>query len=306
MTRICVLGSYGEFVGSYIAEECLKRSGIETFILVRSGYDLHPEKKTKVDKLVSLGAKIVFGDANDIETLKFAFREVDIVISALGGWEDVEKYHHNVYEACKTIPSIKRIVPAQFGVDILSLPEEKMDNYMKKKRSWNLEGINSGIPYTIVSQGIFSQWILTMPNNPIIHHDTRVVDFCEDPDVKGCITTTLEDTARFTVDCALDPEMANRRVSIIGSHISAREIAMAMSQATHQQYTLNRKRTLAEIQEAKSQVQTKEDAFMDYILENWAQEVFTAGFEPPFLIDIPSRYGWTPESFEQAALRLLK
>lgn len=303
-TVVCVLGSYGEFVGYHIADQALKRDNVLTKILVRPGYDSDASKKAKVDSLVAKGAVIVYGDASIPETLLPAFDGVDVVISALGGWGPVDVYHQNVYAACREA-GVKRIVPAQFGVDILSLPPEDMDDYMRKKRGWNLAAIESGVPYTIVSQGVFSQWLLTMPNNPFIHHDTKQVDYCERDDVLGCLSTSLEDTARFTVDTALDPAMANRRVSIVGQRISAASIAATLSRVTGATYSTRLVRTFEEIEAAKSTALSKEVAFNNYILGNWAKQVFTAGFEPPFLLDTQALYGWTPETFDQVADRVL-
>lgn len=301
---VCVLGSYGEFVGYYIARSALTRENVTTKILVRRGYDSDPEKKRKVDELVSNGAVIVFGDAGDQSSLNAAFEGVDVVISALGGWGPVDEYHNNVYAACLS-QGVKRIVPAQFGVDILSLPPDEMDDYMRKKRAWNLAAISSGLNYTIVSQGAFSQWLLTMPNNPFIHHDSRTVDYCEDPDVPGFITTTVEDTARFTVDVALDPAMENKRVSITGSRLSATNIARIFSAISGVNYTPNCVGSFNDIEAARQTQLAKEKAFNYYILYNWAKGAFTAGFSAPNLIDVPSQYGWTPETFEAAAARLL-
>ena len=266
----CVLGSYGEFVGLYIARNCLTRENVITKILVRPGYENDAEKKRKVDELVSKGAVVVLGDAGDRESLVSAFEGVDVVISALGGWGAVDVFHDNVYAACLAT-GVQRVVPAQFGVDILSLPTEEMDDYMKKKRSWNLAAISSGLNYTIVSQGVFSQWLLTMPNNPFIHHDSHTIDYCETPDVCGCITTTAEDTARFTVDVALDPAMANKRVSIVGSRISAASIARLFTDITDVEYSARCVGSFADVEAARGTVQTKEKAFNDYILYNWAK-----------------------------------
>jgi hypothetical protein len=63
------------------------------------------------------------------------------------------------------------VVPAQFGVDVLSFEEAELDHYMVNKRKWNYRAIESGVPYTIVSQGAFSEWMVQMC--PFIHHDTR-------------------------------------------------------------------------------------------------------------------------------------
>lgn len=305
-TTICVLGAYGEFIGSYLALECLKRSNVITKILVRPNYLDFPHKKTIVDDLVSKGAQIVYGDAFDVESLTLAFSGVDIVISSLGGWGDLISCHQNVYTACKAT-GVKRVVPAQFGFDILALPEEVMDNYMKTKRRWNLDGIESGIPYTIVSHGAFSEWFLTMPNHPFIHHDTRTVDYCETPDTDGIITTTLADTARLTVDAVLDPEMINKRISLYGAKISIQTMADILSRVTGKSYTPHLVSTYESLEADKhSGIEpSKEKAFNDYIASNIAKGSFIAGFHEPFLVDTETRYGWKIESFEDAAFRLL-
>lgn len=202
---------------------------------------------------------------------------------------------------------MKRVVPAQFGFDVLSLPEDVMDNYMKTKRSWNTNGIESGIPYTIVSQGGFCQWFLTMPNHPIIHHDTRTIDYCETPDTDGIITTTLEDTARLTIDAALDPAMANKRISLYGSQISVRTMTEIITRVTGITYTSKKVSTFDSIaaDQASGIPQTKEKSFNDYIASNIAKGTFSAGFGEPHLVNTEAQYGWKVESFESAAFRLL-
>jgi uncharacterized protein YbjT (DUF2867 family) len=110
-----------------------------------------------VDELVAAGAIAVPGDAADPASLLTAFAGVDVVVSALGGWGDLLTLHRNVYEACKAV-GVRRVVPAQFGFDVLSFPESAMDGYYRQKKAWNVAAIDSGIPYTIVSQGAFAEW----------------------------------------------------------------------------------------------------------------------------------------------------
>lgn len=302
---VCVLGSYGEFVGSYLAHECLSRPNIVTKILVRPGYEAYLKKKEIVDSLVSKGAIVVYGDASDKATLLEAFVGVDVIVSALGGWGDVGGFHDNVYEAAKSLGTVKRIVPAQFGFDVLELPTEEMDEYMKKKRAWNIAGIESGIPYTIVSHGAFAEWMITNSDNQFVHHEEGIVDHAGSPDVEGWVTTTCRDTARLTIDSILDPEMANKRISIAASRMSATGIANALSKATGKTYRTRCLKTLEEIDAGISAEQPPQEKFNDYILGNWARNTFHAGFSEPFLVDTLTRYGWAPESFEDACIRLL-
>lgn len=304
---VCVLGSYGEFVGSYLALECLTRPNLITKILVRPNYHEFAKKKEIVDNLVSKGAIIVFGDASDSATLEMAFVGVDIIISALGGWGDVGRFHDNVYTAAKKLGTVKRIVPAQFGFDVLALPIEEMDDYMPKKRAWCMAAMETGIPYTIVSHGAFAEWMITNSDNQFVHHSDGIVDHAGSPDVEGWVTTSCRDTARLTVDAVLDPTMANRRISIAGSRMSATSIANAFTKATGRSYRTRCLSTLEEIAKRKEsgEPQTPQQQFNDYILGNWARGSFHAGFSDPFLVDTQNLYGWTPETFEECAIRLL-
>jgi len=48
-----------------------------------------------------------------------------------------------------------------------------------------------------------------------------------------------------------------------------------------------------------------QDSFNNDLFANLAKGTFLMGFQPPFLIDIPAKYGWTPENFEQLVTRLV-
>jgi uncharacterized protein YbjT (DUF2867 family) len=196
-TVVCILGATGEFFGSVLVKEACRRASVRTNFLVRRGAESDPKKQAKIVELVSLGANVVYGDASDIPSLIQAFEGTDIVISSLGGWGDLLTLHNNVYEACKVV-GVRRVVPAQFGFDCLSFPDVAMDDYFKLKRSWNEAAINSGIPYTIVSQGAFSEWFLSSLC-PVINHTDRTVFYVGSPDIQGWVTTSMGDTARFTL-----------------------------------------------------------------------------------------------------------
>lgn len=301
----CVLGAYGEHVGKYMAMECLKR-GLPTKILCRLGYESFPAKKDIVDRLVASGAEIVFGDASDEASLIEAFKGVDIVISCLGGWGDLVTAHNNVYTACKA-NGVKRVVPAQFGYDVLSFPESAMDDYFRKKKAWNEAAIASGIPYTIVSQGAFAQWTLSL-HNPFINKKDNIISYCGD-DFRGWVTTSLEDTSRLTVDCCLDHEMANKRVAIAGAFLSAADMAASLTKAASKRgdtvpYRTQCMKSLSDCErDLADTTRSHQERFNDALLNNWTKGTFLMGFEAPYLIDIPMKYGWTPEGFDSLADR---
>ncbi len=62
--------------------------------------------------------------------------------------------------------------------------EAELDGYMRLKRAWNVKAMESGVPYTIVSQGAFSEWMVE--TCPFVHHDTRTIDVVgDDPEAIG-------------------------------------------------------------------------------------------------------------------------
>jgi uncharacterized protein YbjT (DUF2867 family) len=253
---------------------------------------------------VRLGAKVVTGDAFDQASLDCAFAGVDIVISCLGGWGDLFTAHQNVYQAC-IANKVKRVVPAQFGADVLSLPESAMDNYFKLKKSWNEAGINSGIPYTIVSQGAFGQWTLGSQNF-FIDHENGTVLYVGNPNMKGWLTTSMEDTSRFTVDCALDPDFANKRVAIAGATVSANDMVESLTRVMGKAYSAKEYKTLEQCLADLKDPNKPKEAFNNSLMANWAQGTFKLGFEPPYTFDIKARFGWEPENFDALVARLLK
>ncbi len=104
--------------------------------------------------------------------------------------------------------------------------------YFKFKNAWNVAGIESGVPYTIVSQGAFSQWTFNPKDNFFIDHAGRCVLHVGSAETKGWITTSFEDVARITVDCVLDPAMANSRVAIAGATVLAADFATMLTKAS--------------------------------------------------------------------------
>jgi hypothetical protein len=62
--------------------------------------------------------------------------------------------------------------------------DDELDGYMRLKRAWNVKAMECGVPYTIVSQGAFSEWMVE--TCPFVHHDTCTIDVVgEDPEAVG-------------------------------------------------------------------------------------------------------------------------
>jgi hypothetical protein len=62
---------------------------------------------------------------------------------------------------------------------------------MRLKRAWNVKAMECGVPYTIVSQGAFSEWLVE--TCPFVHHDTRTIDVVgDDPEAIGWVAELVE------------------------------------------------------------------------------------------------------------------
>ncbi len=140
-----------------------------------------------------------------------------------------------------------------------------------------------------------------------MHLDTKMFDCVGDVDSHGWLSvTSLEDTGRFIIDVALDEDMANRRVSITGSRVTPKSIAEILSRVIGESFTMNCVDTIENAQRlALSKDIDHGAAFLMYIRSNFASGNFQLGFEAPFLVDTQARYGWTPESFEITAAKVL-
>ncbi len=115
-------------------------------------------------------------------------------------------------------------------------------------------------------------------------------------DVAGWMSvSSMGNTARFIVDVALDSDMANKRVSVTGSRVTPKSIVEVLSKVSGNEFTVN---SVASISNALAGVSSSNR-------ENFAVGNFQLGFDSPHLVDTQAWYGWTPESFEETAARVL-
>ncbi|KAL7604481.1 hypothetical protein Lser_V15G19658 [Lactuca serriola] len=83
-SKILIIGGTG-YIGKFVAEASAKE-GHPTFILTRESTIKHLEKSKLLNNFKTLGAKLVIVcDLHDHESLVKAIKEVDVVISTVGG-----------------------------------------------------------------------------------------------------------------------------------------------------------------------------------------------------------------------------
>ncbi|KAG5123556.1 hypothetical protein JHK82_030293 [Glycine max] len=100
-SKILVLGGTG-YIGKFIVKASAE-AGHPTFALVRESTLSHPEKSKLIESFKTSG-----GDVNDHESLVKAIKQVDVVISTLGGQQIDDQV--KVIAAIKEAGNIKALI----------------------------------------------------------------------------------------------------------------------------------------------------------------------------------------------------
>ncbi|KAB1221133.1 Leucoanthocyanidin reductase [Morella rubra] len=154
--RVLIVGATG-FIGQFIAEASLA-AGRTTYVLVRPGPG-GPSKAKNVKALQDKGAIILHGLIKDKQFVEKILkeREIDIVISAVGGENILDQL--NLIDAIKTVGTVKRFLPSEFGhdVDRADPVEPGLNMYRTKRRVRRLVE-ESGIPYTYICCNSIASW----------------------------------------------------------------------------------------------------------------------------------------------------
>ncbi|KAK4751723.1 hypothetical protein SAY87_020521 [Trapa incisa] len=156
-SKILIIGGTG-YIGKFVVEASAK-SGHHTFALVRESTLSDPAKSKVVEGFKSLGVTIVVGDLHDHEGLVKAIKQVDVVISTVGGMllGDQAK----LVAAIKEAGNVKRFLPSEFGndVDRINCVEPAKSMLSVKVHIRRLIE-KEGIPYTYVACNFFAGYFL--------------------------------------------------------------------------------------------------------------------------------------------------
>lgn len=172
--------------------------------------------KAKANAIISLqekGAIILQGSLNDKATMEKTLKErkIEIVISAVGGGSILEQ--SVLVEAMKSVGTIKRFVPSEFGHDIdRANPVEPGLAMYKEKREVRRLVEGSGVPYTYICCNSIMAWPY--------HDNTHPADVLPpldrfhiygDGTVKAYFVAG-SDIGKFTMKCLDDDRTLNKTV----------------------------------------------------------------------------------------------
>ncbi|KAE8100770.1 hypothetical protein FH972_018631 [Carpinus fangiana] len=156
--RVLIVGATG-FIGQFVAEASLG-AGRPTYVLVRPGpVGGCPSKGSTIRALQDKGATILHGLINDKEFMEKILKEheIDIVISAVGGGNILDQL--TLIEAIKTVGTIKRFLPSEFGHDVdRADPVEPGLNMYKDKRRIRRLLEEYGVPHTYICCNSIASW----------------------------------------------------------------------------------------------------------------------------------------------------
>jgi len=235
---ILIAGATGA-MGRKIARELIAR-GSKPRLMVRGGEyhrnfeDLRP--------LVEQGATVVDADVGDPASLPAAVEGVDVVISVLQGGPDVIIDGQRALAEAAKSAGAKRIFPSDFSVDFRPLAvEEHLFLGWRKQADEAIAAV--GLAQTNTLNGAFTDMLTVDFFNPI-KWDEGVVESWIDPNQRFDFTT-MDDTAAYVAEAALDDEVADGGFAIVGDSVSMRELADIAARIAGKPFTVRDRGDLA-------------------------------------------------------------
>lgn len=274
MTAVLVVGATGA-LGSKIVGS-LRRRGARIRALVRPETNHTDVVRTLADG----GVEIVEGNILDaVDGLARTLEDVDVVISAVQGGEDVVTHGQvNLIRAAENA-GVPRMIPSDFAVDLFRL--DHGDNVFldhRRKADEAFEG--SSVKPTSILNGAFIE-VMTAPFIEMVDWNNGTFSYWGDGD-QPCDFSTVIDTAEYTAAAALDPAVAGRPVRVAGDVLTMKEFHAALERGSGRQLELRRLGGVddlwAEIQRRKAAAQSPvEYVALQYL---WAMVSGKAKLDP--------------------------
>jgi nucleoside-diphosphate-sugar epimerase len=225
---ILVAGATGN-LGERIINALLDR-GAEVRAVVRSGCDIE-----KLNKLEKLGVKIFTVNMSNVEEISNACIGVFCVVSALQGLREVIVDTQRVLLDAAIAAGVPRFIPSDYSIDFTKFPPGENRN-LDLRRDFHKYLDKTSISATTIFNGAFAE--LLTGQMPLIFFKLKRILYWGNAD-QGMDFTTMDDTAAFTANAALDPSTP-RILRIAGDQVSARELTTVMSEVTGKKFRLLR------------------------------------------------------------------
>lgn len=228
MITVLVAGATG-MLDSRIASYLLDQDGTAVRLLVRSGWDRHPDKVQRLNPLLSRGASVVVGDVSDPDTLAATVADVDAVVSALQGGDDVIVDGQVALARAAVANGVRRFLPSDFAIDLFHAPAGPPQFQARLRADAAIDQLDLEVLHIL--NGGFMDQMLNPADPGLVDVAAGTVSFWGTGD-EVIDLTSVDDTAAFTARVATDPEAAPGVHSVSGAQASFRQIAAEVSKVT--------------------------------------------------------------------------
>lgn len=223
---ILVAGGTGK-LGGRVVDALLDR-GAEIRVVVRASSDIE-----KINKLEKLGVKIFKVNMSSAEEMSQACSGVSCVVSTLQGLHSVIVDIQKVLLDAAVAAGVPRFIPSDYSTDFTKLPAGENRNF-DLRREFHEYLDRSPISATSIFNGAFAE-ILT--NSPMLDLKKKSVGYLGESAEWHMDFTTMDDTAAFTAEAALDSNTP-KILRIASFQISPKELLALASEATKSTFKL--------------------------------------------------------------------
>tara|TARA_R110002020_G_scaffold145178_1_gene318472 strand:- start:17513 stop:18409 length:897 start_codon:yes stop_codon:yes gene_type:complete len=224
---ILVAGATGN-LGMRICRELLNREAIVTAIVRPT------TAPQKIEALSKMGVLIQKVDLNSTEEIADACEGKDLVVSALSGLEDViVDLQKRILDAALKA-KVKRFIPSYFCTDYTDLlPGENRNFDLRRVFRTYLD--STSIQASSVFNGAFAD--ILQYDTPVLNRKELSIGYWGDKADWKLDFTTMDDTAAFTAEVALDDE-APRDLQIASFQISPNMLQDSVKELTGKSFNL--------------------------------------------------------------------
>lgn len=255
---ILVAGATGN-LGNRISRELIKR-GAEVRAIVRKSTD--PEK---IEALEKMGVKVFEVDMNSVEEIANASTGVSCVVSALAGLGDIiidlqKRILNGAIQA-----GVPRFIPSDFSCDYNDLVPGENRNF-DLRREFKKYIDTTSIKATSIFNGCFAD--ILQYNTPILNLKDKSVGYWGDKADWKLDFTTMDDTAAFTAEAALD-DNAPRDLQIASFQISPKMILADVKKASGQDFKIQQLSGIEDFAAFLKKQRAENPAGEDELYANW-------------------------------------
>jgi nucleoside-diphosphate-sugar epimerase len=260
---ILVVGSTGN-LGNRITRELLKR-GASVRAIVRTSSD--PEKITA---LKNMGVDVIEADLNDTDEIVKACSGIDCVVSVLAGLGDVivDLQKRILDSAIKA--GVPRFIPSDFCTDYNDLHPGDNRNF-DLRRDFKAYLDSTPIKATSIFNGAFAD--ILKYNTPALNLKDKSISYWGDKSDWLLDFTTMDDTAAFTAEAALD-DNAPRDLQIASFQISPDMIWENVKEITGQEFRIFQIASLEEFAQVIKQQRADNPAGENELYAKWQQSQY--------------------------------